>query len=101
MTEELSRSEVLNRLRAALPVIRKDFGVVRIGLFGSYARDEGGAESDIDLLVAFEEGKERFRIFFSCIEYLEQLMGKKVELISEHALDHQIRSYVEREVIWI
>ena len=97
----LHRSQVLSALRKELPEIREKYGIVRIGLFGSYARDEAGPMSDIDLLVSFEEGKERFRPFMQCIFYLEKTFGKKVELIAEHSLDHRIRSDIEREVIWI
>ena len=101
MTKDLSRAEILNLLTTEFPVIKRDFGITRLGLFGSYARDQGRPDSDIDLLVTFEDGKEKFRIFFSCISYLEQILEKKVELISDHALDHRIRPFVEREVIWI
>ena len=97
----LNRSELLSSLRKELPAIRERFGIVRIGLFGSYARDEAGPMSDIDLLVSFEEGKERFRPFMQCIFYLEKTFGKRVELITEHSLDQRIRPDIEREVIWI
>ena len=58
-------------------------------------------DSDIDLIVTFEDGKEKFRIFFACIYYLEHIFSRKVEMISEHALDPRIKPYIEREVIWI
>ena len=97
----LHRSEVLSTLRIELPVIREKYGIIRIGLFGSYARDEAGPMSDIDLLVSFEEGKNDFVHLCNPFFYLEITFGKNVELISEHSLDQRIRPDVEREVIWI
>jgi len=101
MTKELRRTDILNRLTNEYPIIKKKFGIKRMGLFGSYARDEGRFDSDIDILVSFEEGKERFRVFFSCITYLEDILGKKVEMISEHAIDPRIKQFIERDIIWI
>lgn len=97
----LNRTDILVLLKKEYPIIRERYGVARIGLFGSYARDEAEETSDIDLLVAFEEGKERFRSFMQCIFYLEELFGRRVEMIVDHALDYRIRSSVEREVIWV
>ena len=100
-TTILHRSDVLTMLRREYPVIKERYGINRIGLFGSYARDQAGPMSDIDLLVSFESGKERFRPYMQCIFYLEEQFGKKIELISDHALDIRIRSDIEKEIIWI
>ncbi|WP_409340219.1 nucleotidyltransferase family protein [Methanospirillum stamsii] len=59
----LSRSDLLDQLRKEAPKIKKQYGISRLGLFGSFARDEAGPTSDIDLLVSFEEGREWFRPF--------------------------------------
>lgn len=101
LTGALNWTEILNILTSELPIMRRNFGIVCRGLFESYARDQGRPDSDIDLLVTFEEGKEKFRLFFSCLSYLEEILGIEVELISDHALDHRITPFEEREVIWI
>ena len=49
-------------------------------------------DSDIDLIVTFEDDKEKFRIFFAYIYYLEQIFDRKDEMISEHALDPKIKT---------
>lgn len=100
-TRSLHQREIINRLKQEMPTLQRRFGIKRIGLFGSYARDEAGEMSDIDLLVSFEEEKERFRTFMQCIFYLEDIFGKNVELIAEHALDSRIQPVVIDEVIWI
>lgn len=99
--ELLNRNTVVALLNRELPIIKERFGVKKIGLFGSHARDEAGSGSDIDLLVTFEDGKERFRPYMQCIYYLESVLGKPVEMISDHSLDPKIRPFVEKEVIWI
>ena len=47
----MKRAEALQRLRQAMPELRREFGVVSAGLFGSVARDEAGDGSDVDVLV--------------------------------------------------
>ncbi|WP_253488467.1 nucleotidyltransferase family protein [Methanocalculus alkaliphilus] len=97
----LRQKEIIDRLKQEMPRLQRLFGIKKIGLFGSYARNEAGEMSDIDLLVSFEGEKERFRTFMQCIFYLEDIFGKNVELIAEHALDPAIRPGVIDEVIWI
>ena len=99
--ELLNKNTVIALLNRELPIIKERFGVIKIGLFGSYARDEAVSGSDIDILVTFEEGKERFRPYMQCIYYLESVLGKPVEMISDHSLDPKIRTFIEKEVIWI
>ncbi|NLW76967.1 nucleotidyltransferase family protein [Methanospirillum sp.] len=97
----MKRQEIITKLKMEMPVIRERYGIIKMGLFGSFARDDAGPMSDIDLIVLFEEGKEQFRPFMQCIFYLEQIFGRRVELITEHSLDKRIRQDVLREVIWV
>jgi predicted nucleotidyltransferase len=52
------RSPVFRKHQQALPVIRSQYGVKRIGIFGSFSRGEQRRTSDVDVLVAFEPGKK-------------------------------------------
>lgn len=96
----MRRSDVLDLLGTHLPEIRERFGVRSLALFGSYARDEAGPESDVDLLVEFE-GPATFLGYMDLIEYLEALMGTRVDLASPSRLKPRIRPYVERELIHV
>ncbi len=74
------------------------FGVKSLRLFGSVARDEAKAGSDVDVLVDFYGpptflGYMRFRFF------LEDLLGTKVDLITESGLRDRVRPYVEKDVV--
>jgi predicted nucleotidyltransferase len=81
-----------------LPDLRRDFGVRRIALFGSTARDEAGQESDLDLLVDFEVGPT-FDSFMGLKFYLEDRLGKRVDLVTPNALKPRMRPIVEREAV--
>lgn len=80
--------------------IKQKFGVEKIGIFGSFARGEETKNSDIDILVEFMEGQKTFDNYMDLLFFLENLFGKKVDLITIVGLHKYIRSYVEKEIIW-
>jgi len=78
--------------------IKRRFAVRRIGLFGSFVRGEETKESDIDILVEFED--PTFRNFMNLAFYLEDIFSRRVDLLTPEGISHRIRPYVEREVVW-
>lgn len=92
--------EDLRRLEEHLNRIRESFGVKRIGIFGSVARGEETPASDIDILVEFAPGRATFRNFMTLITYLEDLFGRKVDVVTTGGIDPYLRPYIEGEVIW-
>lgn len=94
----MGREEAIRALRACLPTLRHDFGVRRIALFGSTARSEAREHSDIDLLVDFADGPS-FLSFMGLKVFLEDQLGRKVDLVTSDALKPRLRSVVEREAI--
>ena len=95
------KSTVFSKLRGAVPAIRENYGVKRIGIFGSFARGEEKQTSDIDVLVEFREGKATFDNFMRLSYFLEDFFGRKVDLLTVGGIDTYIRSRVESEVIWV
>ena len=95
----MNKEEILKKLRENKEKI-KEFGVKRIGVFGSFARDEAGEESDIDIIVEFEEGKKNFDNFINLAFFLEELFGKKIDLLTSESISPYIKPYVEKEVIY-
>ena len=81
--------------------IQDQFGVIRIGLFGSFVREEQTSNSDVDILVELMEDYNTLRNFISLADYLETMFNHKVDLITVQGLDPYIRPYVEKEVFWI
>jgi uncharacterized protein len=95
------RSPVFRKLVAEIPILRRRFGVKRIGIFGSFARGEQKRTSDVDVLVEFADGQATFDNFMHLVYYLEDLFGRNVDLLTVGGIDKYIRPRVEGEVIWV
>lgn len=94
------RDDAVKKLNDHLPRIREQFKVSSIGIFGSVARGEDSADSDIDILFSFREGCVSLDAFLGLADYLESLFEKKVDLIPDDGLSPYMRPYIEAEVIW-
>lgn len=76
----------------------KEFGVKRWGVFGSFARGEQSNRSDVDILVEFEPGKKSFDNFMHLAFFLEEQIGRRVELVTPESLSPHIGPHILREV---
>lgn len=83
-----------------IPDMKKMFGIRKIGIFGSVAAGKASDESDIDVLVEFEEGQATFDHFMELIQYLEDLLERRVDLVTTGGLSPYLRPSIEKEVIW-
>jgi len=95
--KSLTGRDIATALKAHSSILRK-YKVRKIGLFGSYFRGDTTGRSDIDLLVEFKE--PTFDNFMGLLFYLENLFGKKVDLITTKGLSPYIRPFVEKEIEW-
>ncbi|MGB9621981.1 MAG: nucleotidyltransferase family protein [Brevinematia bacterium] len=89
--------EILKKHKGEL---REKFKVKDIGVFGSYVKGEQRKKSDIDILVEFEEPIGLFE-FMDLEDYLSNLLGAKVDLVSKKALKPRIGEYILKEVVYI
>jgi predicted nucleotidyltransferase len=80
------------------PFLKEKYGIKDVGIFGSYARGDQEDKSDLDLLVEFERPVGFFK-FLELEEYLEEITGIKVELVTKKALKPRIGEYILREVV--
>ncbi len=94
----MNRQQVLKLFRHCKPELQARFGVTHLALFGSTARDEATSDSDIDILVTFDNPATSKR-FFGVQFYLEDLIGRPVDLVTEKALRPELRPHVEREMV--
>lgn len=78
-----------------------EFGVERIGLFGSFASDESTSESDIDLLVEIQKEKKTFKNFMALSFFLEDLFDRKVELITRELLSPYLGPHILKTVEYV
>lgn len=74
------------------------WGVKSLALFGSAARGEAHPGSDLDFLVEFE-GRASFDQYMDLKFFLEDLLNRKVDLVTRKALKPHLRPYVEKEAI--
>ncbi|MDD1689336.1 MAG: nucleotidyltransferase family protein [Methanoregula sp.] len=92
--------DVLSLLREHEPELKEQFGVAKIGILGSFARGEARPDSDVDVLVTFQDGKKTFDNFMGTRFYLEDLFRRKVDLVTDAALKPLIRDPIMQEVIY-
>jgi len=95
-----NRADVLLRLRSGFEGFRRQ-GARRLGLFGSFARDEAQPGSDVDLLVEFEPGAKSFRSFMRTAFLLEELLGREVELVTPESLSPHMRDGIVRSAVYV
>lgn len=95
----MTRDDAMATLRAHATEIAS-LGVRRLAVFGSVARGEDTARSDIDILVAFDGGAT-FDRYFDLKFRLEDLLGRPVDLVSESALRPELAPDVKREALYV
>ena len=96
----MNRSEAIEMLTQSKPVLAARYGVTRLALFGSIARDAARDNSDVDILVAFD-GPATSERYFGVLFYLEDQLGLPVDLVTEKALRPELRPYIEKEAVHV
>jgi predicted nucleotidyltransferase len=96
----MSRSDVLAMLSSHYAEMVQRFGVRSLALFGSVARDEAGPESDVDVLVDFG-GPARFLVHMELVRYLEGLLGRRVDVLTERSLKPRLRERIRPDLVHV
>ena len=94
----MTKEQILDLLREHKALLIEQFGVHSLALFGSIARNQAKGSSDIDILVQFDwlaTSKRYFGLQF----YIEDLLGRRVDLVTDKALRKELRPYVEAEAV--
>jgi predicted nucleotidyltransferase len=94
----MDKQRVLEILADSKHELSSRFGVTRLALFGSMARDAASNKSDVDVLVAFD-GPATSKRYFGVQFYLEDQLGRPVDLVTEKALRPELRPFIERDQI--
>jgi len=92
----MNRQRALELLTSSKSELQARFGVTRLALFGSTARNTATSDSDVDVLVAFD-GPATSKRYFGVQFYLEDLLGCPVDLVTEKALRPELQPYIEQE----
>ena len=96
----MTRQNILDRLNAEAPGLRKKYGVKALSVFGSMARGDDHKGSDVDVLVIFE-GEATFRRFMGLKLDLEDLFGRRVDLLTPKCLGREMEVEIEKEAILV
>jgi uncharacterized protein len=97
----ITKKQIKERITSNAMLIRQ-CGISKIGLFGSYARQQQKEDSDIDILIDFEGNKETFDNFMAICDLLEQLFsGHKVEIVTTGGLSPYIGPHILKNVEYV
>lgn len=96
----MAMEKIINILKQNMPVFRERYNVNKLELFGSYVRGNQDKDSDIDILVEFDEVIDLFK-FIELEEFLSELLCRKVDLVMKDTLKSRIRDSVLKEAISI
>lgn len=97
----IDRHHIVQTLQRNM-LLLQSHGVRSVGLFGSYARGEQTAASDVDLLVDFERNHENFDNLMSVCDLLESLFaGHRIEVVTKGGLSRHIGPRILKEVVYV
>jgi predicted nucleotidyltransferase len=79
----------------------KNYGVKKLGFFGSFVRDEAKLTSDVDFFIEFYPEQKSFDNFMDLAFFLQDLLGRKVEIVTPQSLSKYIGSSILKEVEYV
>lgn len=94
----MNRAEILDKLAEHQVELKSRFAVSSLSIFGSVARGHATAESDLDILVSFQETPGLLK-FLELKSYLENLFQCRVDLVTKNALKKQLREQILKEAL--
>lgn len=94
----ITRKQVILKLKANRRALER-YGVKSLALFGSAARNKMGKRSDIDVLVQFDQAT--WANYIGLKFYLEELLGREVDLVTPKALKAAVKPYIEKDLIYV
>jgi predicted nucleotidyltransferase len=96
----MNKTEIIQTIKEHEKTI-KSFGIDKIGIFGSYAKEIQTEDSDIDILVKFKKVPRISKSYFGLKFYLEDLLKKEVDLCREKDLREELKEEILRSVIYV
>lgn len=95
----MTKAYIIDFLTANKEELKREFGLTKIGLFGSYAKDKAHKDSDIDIVVQMKD-----KNYFKLIEfenYLKKFFGKKVDVGFLGSMRSYIKESISRDIIYV
>lgn len=98
--QTMDKNSVITFLQKNKKLFHDRFGVTKIGLFGSYAKDTQKDDSDIDIVVQLQSANT-FRSFFGLKQFLQEKLQKKIDLGVERSLKPVVKNSIKDEIIYV
>ncbi|MDI1354459.1 MAG: nucleotidyltransferase domain-containing protein [bacterium] len=96
----MDKKGIIDTIKTEKAFLKERFGVDEIALFGSFARDEGKADSDVDILVTTRI--KNLVNYFSLLDYLESKFHKKIDLVTKHSgLSERFLRMISKDIIYV
>ena len=95
-----SFNEIRQSLLSQKPILQKKYKISSLGIFGSYARSEQNQDSDLDILIDYDEVPSLITLV-ELKNYLSELLGVSVDLVTRRGIKPQLRSYILEEVVYL
>ena len=97
----ITKEQIVKTITSTKPELQR-FGIMEIGLFGSYVRDEQTKTSDIDILIDFESEKENYDNYMAVYDIIERLfLNERVEIVTKNGLSPYIGPRILNEVLYV
>ena len=99
----MEKETIITKLKLQYPYLISEYGIKRIGLFGSYSKNKQTEDSDIDIVAEFEKPIGLKFVEFS--EYLEKILGKKTDVLTPEGIKgitiKRISEDIEKSIIYV
>lgn len=95
-----SKDEIIERLQGHAGSLRA-LGLSRVGLFGSFAREEQAPNSDVDILLEFRPNEKSFDHFMDAIFQLEEILARPIDAVTVEGLHPRIAPYILKEAEYV
>ncbi|WP_238361119.1 nucleotidyltransferase family protein [Iningainema tapete] len=92
--------EIKQILRQSKPLLEEHYRITQLGIFGSYARGEQTEESDVDLLIDYDQAPTLFKLI-ELRDYLSSAIGMKVDVVTQNGLKPRILNRVLSEIVYV
>jgi len=99
-TKDLNKHVIFDQLQNNSEIIRS-FGISKIGLFGSYVRNEANDHSDIDFIVEFKPERKTYRNFMKLVSFLKTLFHDRIDVLTDKSLSPHIGPHILKEVEYV
>ena len=95
------REKILNFLYHNKKKLSQDFGIDKIGLFGSYLNNLQNKDSDVDILIEVRKDFKKYKYYFELKEFLENNMGREVDIIYKDAINPLIKMEIQKDILYV